>query len=223
MHNVPELKVEYLKSIIYVNWLINKSSNCCSSISDPTSKNVKLSSLHSWIVNYTKEPSILLQYLLWNLSMWTQYECCSLSVSFSCILTCLQTFFHRSNFTSEGLMILASPFQYQPQLPNYLHTRQAISHYSPILLIHPNLWASSCVGQPCAGPSACLTCGTWRYRWAPVMRARRWSCSSCPCGASRSGCEPLCGGKKKKKSMQWLFSSSPHLAAINKNLKYLHK
>ncbi len=58
--------------------------------------------------------------------------------------------------------------------------------------VHSNLWVSSCAELPCAGPSACLTCGTWHYRWAPVTRARLWSCSSCPCDASQSGCEPLC-------------------------------
>lgn len=66
---------------------------------------------------------------------------------------------------------------------------------SPTLPVDSNLWASSCVGQPSGGLSVYPACGTWRYRWAPVTPAHRWSCSSCLCDVSQSGCEPLCAGE----------------------------
>ncbi len=96
-----------------------------------------------------------------------------------------------------------------------------VTPYSAIFLVRPNLWVSSCAGQPCAGPSACLACGTWRYRWAPVTPARRWSCSSCPCDASRSGCEPLCGGRSTRREHTSYTDHSPlsHHAGMSPNKK----
>lgn len=111
-----------------------------------------------------------------------------------------------------------SHLQYQPQVTiTLMHWAQHLPIFSDFT--SSNLWVSSCAGQPCAGPSACLACGTWRYRWAPTTPARQWSCSSCPDGASRSGCEPLCRGKKHQTltdiilTIQRLFSSLPTLLA----------
>lgn len=71
-----------------------------------------------------------------------------------------------------------------------------------------HLSGSSCAGQPCVGPLACPTCGTWHCRWAPATPARQWNCSSCPGDASQSGCEPLCGDSKDGRLLSFLWNTA---------------